>query len=258
MAKKTEYNSSWDFFFTSINDKPASIYVDLGLKNIAPAASHPYALCVKIRMKYPAQDGLSTKKESDALFKIEDALVKDMENDNNSIFAGRVTCDNNREFFFYCESKGAEKTVIKSMSGFPEYSYTKKCTQDKSWKEYSEFLYPVPAEMQTILNRRVIQNLRERGDSLGSPREVSHYIYFKTADERDTYASEAGKQGFKTASAKLNKENGSSHPYSLRLVKTESVDPQSVDDSTMYLFDLAEKHNGSYDGWETMLINNQN
>ncbi len=246
-------DTAWDFFFTELNDNPASIAIDLGLKKSAPVKELGCSLGVFISMNNPAENGLSSREESEELFKIEDALV-DIINRLGGVFAGRVTNDGVRSLHFYAGKKDeAEKAVGAAMKDFIEYTYSVECKLDKEWKDYFEFLYPSPSEMQTILNRRVINNLVKQGDSLKTPRKVSHYIYFKNEDDRKKFKTRSGKAGFEAASMNYIKDSDD-YPYSLRVVRSDSVEPHEVDDYTMYLFDLSEQYNGIYDGWETMLV----
>jgi hypothetical protein len=67
---------NWDFYFLRVDDKPASIFVDLGIAREAPIKALPFMAYVRLYMTNPRPDGLSSQEEFDALTSIEDAMKK--------------------------------------------------------------------------------------------------------------------------------------------------------------------------------------
>lgn len=53
-------SSQWDFYFSNVNNSLASIFVDLGLQEIAPSADNPWLLWVWVQFNHPREDGLSS------------------------------------------------------------------------------------------------------------------------------------------------------------------------------------------------------
>ncbi|NOS84038.1 MAG: DUF695 domain-containing protein [Ignavibacteria bacterium] len=255
---KTEYKPNWDFYFTELDGSPASMYLDLGLNKIAPISDKNYLLTVIITMNDPQENGFSSNAESEVLFSIEDNITEAVTAPFGALFAGRETCDGARIFYYYAaSSKDIKKAVKEVMKGFTDYEYETYFETDSKWDKYFKHLYPTKYEMHTIMNRRVVENLRSKGDVLTEPREVDHYIYFKKEEMKNSFLTEVKKLDYKVTSERKD-ENQKDFPLSVRLTKTDPVTYNDVLDYTSVLYDLAEQYEGNYDGWETKLITNRN
>ena len=101
---------------------------------------------------------------------------------------------------------------------------------------------------QIEANRKVIYQLKSHGDNLKTEREVFHWIYFKTDSDLEKYVSEVELKGFEIVTE--NKIDGK-FPHQLQIKRVDKVDLESVNDYTLYLWNLALENNGDYDGWET-------
>ena len=105
--------------------------------------------------------------------------------------------------------------------------------------------------MQSILNRRVIDNLEKNGDKLTRPREVNHWIYFKSIEDRNKYVEKVKERGFKIEDTGVSKDRDKEFKYKLRISRVDGVGQNEVDDYVLYLWELANELHGNYDGWET-------
>ncbi|WP_288369382.1 DUF695 domain-containing protein [uncultured Algoriphagus sp.] len=252
MKEIPKHQEQWEFYFGQVDYKLTSINVDLGLRDIAPIKGLSNVGYITVKMNNPREDGLSSQEESETLFQMEDSLIKAATKDNNSIYIGRNTSDNNRELYFYIANTVIwDKQVSETMAQFPTYQYDHGHKPDESWGGYFDFLYPAPQEMQSILNRRVIAQLEQGGDPLTKEREVNHWINFKTEPDREKYAEQVKADGFKIEDMSYNGKDD--FPYSLRISRIDKVDYGSIDDYTIGLWQLAAKLNGDYDGWETSI-----
>jgi hypothetical protein len=54
------HQEEWEFYFSNVNDKLGSLFVDLGLHKVAPIADKPNVVWVSIKMNKPREDGLSS------------------------------------------------------------------------------------------------------------------------------------------------------------------------------------------------------
>ena len=248
---KTAHQEEWDFYFSNVDGKPGSLYVDLGLKTVAPIADKPNLAWVYVQMNNPREDGFSSQEESEMLFKIEDALVERIASVHDAVYAGRLTSDGNRELYFYLgDTAGYDKTVQNVMSAFPEYRYSPGSKEDAGWGGYLDFLYPAPPQFQSIQNRRVVHQLQQQGDILTKERDVRHWIYFKTEANREEFLAKIKDDNF-TVENKTTAEPGGEYPYCLVIKRADKVDWGSVDNYVLYLCGLADETDGEYDGWET-------
>ena len=251
MQKK--HLEEWDFYFSNVNDKLGSLFVDLGLRTIAPMADKPNIVWVSIKMNNPREDGLSSQEESEMIWNIEDAIVKEITSNHNSIFVGRLTSAGYRDLYFYFgDTASYDKTVIDVMTAFTEYKFNFGTKEDKNWSNYFDFLYPSPEQHRCMMNKRVVMQLEKGGDKLTEPREVAHWIYFKSDKDREDFLKKIQDDKFTI----VNKEQDDSwgeFAYSLQIERIDYVDLNSVNDYVVYLWQLANETNGDYDGWETFI-----
>jgi uncharacterized protein (TIGR01619 family) len=254
---RIEHKEEWDFYFTNVENIFSSIYLDLGLKKVAPIESQPNVIWVSVKMLEPRDDGLSSQEESERLYNIEDSLISGLRAKYDLTYAGRLTSNSYRDFYFYIgDSTLYDKTISEIMISFPKYEYDFGIKEDKKWGGYIDFLYPLPQQYQSILNRRVIHQLEQGGDNLEKTRLVDHWIYFKSSSDREKYITEVEKQGFSVVNSDYDKSIGE-FPYSLHINRIDNVDQNSVDEYVIYLWNLANENNGDYDGWETSIEKNE-
>lgn len=250
---KVRHQEEWEFYFTNVDDELGSIFVDLGLKKIAPLKDKPNVVWVSIKMNNPREDGLSSQEESAILGKIEDALVDKIISKHNATFVGRLTSAGDRDLYFYFgETTLYDKTISEAMVAFPKYKFDYGTKEDKEWSGYFDFLYPLPQQFQSIQNRRVIEQLEEGGDKLIKEREVFHWIYFKSENDREKFLERIKSDNFSIVDKEYNKSWGEL-AYKLQIKRVDKVDQNSVDEYVIYLWKLADEIGGDYDGWETSI-----
>jgi uncharacterized protein (TIGR01619 family) len=244
-------SSEWDFYFSNVDDVVGSFFVDLGLIHTAPVSDKPNFLRIAVTMNNPREDGLSSGEEFEILKRLEDKLTHFIIAKHNAVFAGRLTTNGRRDFYFYLSNtKQYDKTIATAMKAFPTYKFDVVLRDDQKWEEYINFLYPHPGQYQSILNRRVVYSLEQRGDHLTKARPVDHWIYFKTEADKEKFLSDTQDDGFTIVDNDYNVEFGEA-PYRLRISRIDKVDFDSVDDYALRLWSLAQECNGVYDGWET-------
>jgi len=246
-----KYKAEWDFYFSNIDDVIGSFFVDLGLNKIAPVADKPNLIWISINMNDPKENGLSSNSEYDILCALEDRLLDFVKQRHNAIWVGRLTTNGKRTFYFYNgDFAFFDNTFSEAMVAFPNYEYDFDVVDDASWNTYFGFLYPLPSQFQSIQNRRVLENLEKNGDPLTKERQVDHWIFFKTAADRNGFLEKIKDEGFDIVNSDFNKEFGET-PFRLRISRVDKVDYGSVDDYVLMLWRYAGECNGEYDGWET-------
>jgi len=245
-----KHEEEWDFYFSHVDNIIGSFYLNLGLKRSAPQKDKPNLLWISLNMNNPREDGLSSNEEFNSLAEIEDRLVDFITRQSNSIYAGRLTTNGTRDFYFYAgDTAFYDKAISEAMVAFPSYSFEYGIKEDKEWEQYLQFMYPEPMQYQSMLNRRVIHNLEKEGDPLTHPRPVQHWIYFKTQKDQDVFLAEIAQLNFNIIHKGM--PTLGDYPVSLSISRIDHVDHRSVDEYVLYLWQLAQKCNGEYDGWET-------
>jgi len=238
-------SNKWDFYFARLNDEPASLFVDLGIRDSVPDPLRTHLIWCWVYINQPRSDGLSSASEAPTLWTIENDLVGSIK--EQASFVGRITTAGRREFYFYAEDVArCEETISHTLGKHAAYRFDIGSKRDELWSEYLDLLYPSPEDFQRIENRSTIEVLEQQGDQLAKSRPVSHWAYFSTQGAREAFLAEVTKNGFTTA-AELG--DPSTHQYGVRLEKMTSI--ERIDDVTIELFRLARSYDGEYDGWET-------
>ena len=246
-------SDNWDFYITRINDTPASVFVDLGLAAEAPKEDYRVRLMVRLILKEPAHNGMTTRDEADALWLLEDALVPAV-SDWGAIFAGRVTTEGRRDFFFYAPSPDGFDVIVSAALLPVGYEFDTHDTEDPGWQFYFEILYPSPADWQAIMNRRVLENLKRGGDDLSKSRGIFHWLYFITESDRDRCADAARAKGFLATLGPTKTKPDAKYAHGLELYRVNPVTPAEIDDVCLELVEMANQFGGEYDGWETQIV----
>jgi len=242
----------WDFYFCRIDDRPASTFVDLGALEYAPSTSLPYLGYVRVVLNDATADGLSSAGESKVLAAIEDALEDTLVAPHTG-YVGRCTTAGARDFYYYTSAaEGWKARVDEAMQAFPAYDYDADARPDPEWTTYLGYLAPGDEDRQRIENRRVCESLEAGDDALTEPREIDHWAYFAEAAQRDAFVAAAAGLGF--AVRLLIEPDADLPDCGAQLWRTDIPGYETIDEITLPLFELANHHGGSYDGWECEVI----
>lgn len=234
---------NWDFYLCSIDDQPASIFVDLELIQTAPIAPLPSMGYAIIYMNQPRPDGLSSAEEFDALCEIDDTICAAINKSLESRYAGRTTSGGMRTYYFYVSDvKKFQRTVAEAMLKRPAYEYETGHRDDAAWQIYREFLFPSPIDRQRMANRHVLDALAERGDAHEIPREIDHFAYFPDAGSAETFARWVEGEGFVGITIEANDGQ-----HGVQFKRVDSAG--EIDSVTIPLFNRAAELGGDYDGW---------
>jgi uncharacterized protein (TIGR01619 family) len=243
-------SDDWDFYPRLVDGAPASIYVDLGIVRRAPIPSHGHMAYVRLRMKSPRPDGLSSAEDYDALIALEDSILPDLEGNANSIFVGRNTSNGYRDFYFYTPDGDQ---FLRMANGvflrFPDYSFEAGSRPDESWSTYLNFLFPPEKEMQIIGNRRVCENLKRHGDALAEARQIDHRVYLPTQEAAKQFSVAIATKNFSL----INSEVMDDGQWFVDFQRTDR--PREIDAIVIDLLEQCHAHGGRYDGWGCSVVN---
>lgn len=249
------HQEDWTAYLSTVdNNQVGSILVDLGLKSVAPVATHPDLLRVDVGLKFPSENGLPEQREFPTLNNIDERLSTDLSGKVGAIYAGHLYLGGRMYLFYYLSDKvGFESEVAAAMRSFPEYSYVLEHKKEEGWQTYIEFLYPQPIQLQSIRNRKTIAYLEAQGDKLEKEREVTHWIYFSSPQARELFISRIKDKGFATDSQEQIKAIDGK-PFLLRISRVDKLTPAAADDYILDLWKIADDCGGEYDGWETSIV----
>ena len=164
-------SDDWNFYFCNVNDVAASVFLDLGIRNAVPDKGKPNLLWVWVYLKWPREDGLSASSAFDSLTAIEEKLTEVMVDRFDAALCGRITTNGRREFYYYAPRSGRlESAVEDAMSQWRDYEFDCGSKADPEWRQYLDVLYPSDEDRQRIENRKVLEVLEQKNDTLKTPR----------------------------------------------------------------------------------------
>lgn len=245
-------SDNWDFYFCHVDDRPASIFVDIGIGDAPPRSEYPLRQHLVVQLRAPRDDGLSSQDEFDALAAIEDRLHEACAR-HDVRYVGRCTSDGRRDFFFYARA-GNEGTdwLAEAMAGAPGYRYRADVEADPGWGAYFEFLYPDEEGFNFITNRQVLDALARNGDALDQPRPIDHWAYFPHPEQRAGFIERMQALGFQVRELlEPDAENGD---YGVQLSREDIPAQDRIEAITLPLLRAARECGGGYDGWECVVI----
>ncbi len=256
-------SDNWDAYFCEVEGSPASILVDLGMVEQAPLPGLSCMGYVAVDLKDPDENGFVRRKEYGALAALEDSLVEgigagrgirpgaegdvDPAGECSAVYVGRCISAGRCEFFFYLASTdGWERRVDAALGPLPSYPWETGAHEDPDWGVYLDFLYPSEPDLLFIQNRRLCARLRDQGDDLSKERGIEHHAGFATEEGRAAFCAAARAAGF----APEFPESAEEDPEPVfRVLLRRADSPDSIDEVTLFLAELAEEHQGAYFGW---------
>ncbi len=177
-----EIKQNWNFYMCRVDDKTASIRLNLALSNIAPVEDYKHRISIFIKMNNPTDDGLSSNEEYPMLCDIEDEVIGRLET-LEDIFAGTVKTQGRLELYIFTKNpEKSEELCKEAFKKFPDYQWKSYIDEDREWDFYFNFLYPDVYSYHAIMNRSVIENLTNQGDNLEKEREIGHWLYFSSEE----------------------------------------------------------------------------
>src|SRR5205823_9485503 len=107
---------------------------------------------------------------------------------------------------------------------------------DSEWSHFSESLAPNEERLQWIQDRKLIEVLEEQGDPLTEARSVEHWIYFKSADERDSFVLNVASKSFETVSKSDDPKNND-RAFGIVIQRTDRVELEAIHRVVMELIE---------------------
>ena len=241
----------WEFYQCVVGEGPASIRFDLGLEERAPIASLPVAIQVRVALKHPNAHGMTTDAEFPLLSAFEDALGRLL---SDACIAGVVTGSGSRVHHLYASSFEPTAQRAQDLAGeeLPDYDVEIGGFDDPDWRQYFEFLYPNQLAWRWIKDRRVLEALEEEGDDGTTPRRITHWAYFDSAESRSAFAASLPAMGYRIEEELEDQD--AEHTLGLQFATTEPEPPRAIFPRTERLEMRAMELGGVYDGWEVELI----
>ena len=131
-----------DFYQANIDGKISSIYLNLDAYTEVNASEYSRLCWLFIRLKVEREDGLSHDDEYSELTDYEDNLIEHLSGDSIQ-FAGRITTNGIRQFYFYAVDSFDYELAIEVFPGKESsYQYRFGSKRNPGWSQYKNVLYP--------------------------------------------------------------------------------------------------------------------
>jgi regulator of RNase E activity RraB len=104
-------------------------------------------------------------------------------------------------------------------------------------------------------NQQTLAALARTGDVPTALRMVDHFVYFDQDSCRQDYAMAVVEHGY---IAELLDPTPKSTALGVLVRKQQCADRESIDEAVIELFQLAELHDGEYDGWGCAVVHADN
>ena len=236
-------------------DLPAVIRTNLALRDFEYTANYPKRLHLQILYKNANDSGFPTREEGEYVYHIEDA-VEEIVKQHGDMLVGVVKCDERAHIFAYAKNElGYSDEISEIMSeNFPDYAYTLAVVEDEDWELYFNGLYPDRYEYQSIMNMRLIEDIKSDGDSM-VPRVLEHCLLFKTEENGEAFLAKVMEDSFIKLSSENQTDNediDKEYPYVLVIGREDAF--ENIDEIVWYLMDLAEEFDGEYSGWGCHIV----
>lgn len=245
---------NWEVYMARYEKGPGTTILNMDLQAQAPDAKYPFLLTTGVSFSDCSADGMPTKTVFPHLYDISDSVVAVVDRTVANIFSGTFTYQCERLDYFYLSDTTGIRAALARLyaSHFASYKPAINIRADAEWEAYLKFLYPNEETFETIQNQKVVLKLSEAGDKLLKARKVDHWIYFKTATDRDCFEAYAVKNKFKI---ELKDKTGpEGKVFKLQMSRTDKVDIPAITEITLRLRKEAAACGGDYDGWETFAI----
>ena len=252
-----EIDEDWGVYLCNAfaYDLPAVIRTNLALRDFEYTANYPKRLHLQILYKNANDSGFPTREEGEYVYSIEDA-VEEIVKQHGDMLAGVVKCDERVRIFAYTKNElGYYDEISAVMSkNFPDYAYTLAVVDDPDWELYFQALYPDRYEYQSIMNMRLIEDIKSDGHSM-VPRVLEHCLLFKTEEHGEAFLAKVMEDSFIKLSSENQTDNediDKEYPYVLVIGREDAF--EDIDEIVWYLMDLAEEFDGEYDGWACHIV----
>ena len=242
----------WELYMKSLDGKPASILFNAGISMDVEKFKYiyPQIAFVKVKLKEPNERGLISTSEEPEINFLEDKLEASLIKFRIGKYVGRIFSHGYVTFLYYLQfTYNWQDFLDFALDEHTTYEMTTAYQDDSEWNYYKNLLYPNAKEWQIIQNHKACDALKLKEDNLHLARAIEHKAYFSDESRKEEVISKLEEDGFKIQSD-ITKEGVNGICF-YRIDKPFYTD---IDELTLYLIDILEAYEASYDGWETSVV----
>ena len=243
---------NWESYAASIGKHLAWISFDRGLAQEIAHVVPQTCLRLRVALRDPSPRGMPGKSEFEALNRLEDTLVPFIE-DRGGLYAGRVTSQGHRHFICYADIGAADLQAFCDRQ-VTELGYDIAATRehDPGRRAYWDELYPKPDDDSVIQDLKVFEALRSTGDGGGQPRRIDHWACFVSHRTASTFRAWTIEQGYNADG--IERTHETVNPFHVRFNRIDTPCVGAFTNANILLRRKARELDGTYDGWETIVV----
>lgn len=241
---------AWRMYFADMGGFPASIVFNDGIADRINDLPLVTAMKIRIPLKSPRRDGLTTQEESGPLNQL-DERYDEIITRHGGEYLGRVTNNGARWVLSMlpAEVNGLEAD-LRSAASDAGYVPEIHVEPDPDKAVYWNDLYPSEDDRQVMRDMEVQAALLEQGDDVRKPRPVEHWSYFRDEAGARGFAGWASGAGYQSVA--VAPPEGEDHPlWLVRMHHTGTLQLNDISSHSLALSRKAREAGGQYDGWET-------
>jgi uncharacterized protein (TIGR01619 family) len=254
MQSKSSEENWFSYLAQYENGIPGSVRLRMDLIDSCPVKGYNTLLIVNIPYDTEREDLFPSQSAFNNLNLIEDSLASYLSNEYKAIFSGTFTHNKIFTLYFYLKDTTNVVENIKEIA-FNTYNnndLTARTEEDITWSVYKDILYPTEEILEYMTTMSIIDKMFEMGDQIVVERNVDHWLYFENEKDLLKCKEELESIGFFCINLVNNPETN--FDFGLKASHNSSVETDTIIKFNMQLRQIAIKHNGEYDGWETHIV----
>ncbi|SEO19869.1 DUF695 domain-containing protein [Paenibacillus sp. OV219] len=243
---------NWGFYERRSVSEHMRVLVNIGYKDAYPLADYDELLSITINL-YPVRANNRTNRNFvKQLEQLESMLEYWLKLRTDAIYIGRVNAARRLEFYYYLDSSRLNR---QELDEWLEQNWTYRAQvyrkADPEWTFYT-FMLPDALEELFIHNAQMIYALIHKGDDIGQPRNVYHWLLFREDFDRREITLMLEKRGYVIEKDREGKPD-QGYPYPLVISRFEDVRLDTVNERVRELHSLIEESGGRYEGWGSVM-----
>ncbi|WP_457749014.1 DUF695 domain-containing protein [Sulfurimonas sp.] len=237
-----------EIFLREEDDSQVYIEVDLN----AYGYSNKYGWLLSVFIKFDALD--ESAEGFEEFLEAKESLIIRLEHEDRAKYVGSRVVDGWSELYFYADDSKGLDVLVKEILKPVDYIYESNVVRDSKWDFHYRNLAPNELELCHIQSEKIIFLLQEEGDTLEVPRPVEHYVSFTTPTQKNKFINSLDLEGFSFKDEISSEE----FEHGIALVKSHAVTSVEVKKVVNELFEAIKKEQGYYEGWSTLLAQDEN
>ena len=289
MSEPEPAEDDWDFYPCRVDGAPASIFLNLALEQRPWPPEADMLYTVTLHMLDAGEHGMGTSAEAGVIGPAEDALATSAAS-LGLVYVGRLRTKRIWQLMLY-GPPGQLEALGELTQRSDELRSRRAETQERpdgDHEVFRDFLLPDAERRQWMQDRRLVDVLLSYGDRLEVPRRIEHWAYFPSHDARERFVLETARVGFREIEAADGEHDEPDEPnehgehdehgehaehdseregevngcadgrggaarFAAHVGRIDTVELAHIHGVVMQLHAMAQRHGGTYDGWETSI-----